>query len=113
MIKVCTLRTMLLALSLAFAASLGAIAGAHARAFIPWTEVMMIADADQDRGVTTDEVKELVKARGELAGFGPWMIDNFDVIDADGNDSLTLWEVKKHLMENGISDGELILLWWQ
>ncbi len=85
---------------------LGFSAGAGAQGFMPWTDVMMEADADSSGGVTMDEIK--AHSLGEdFQGFQPWMADHFAGLDLDGDGEVTMFELKKGTMGMGMDDKEV------
>jgi hypothetical protein len=79
---------------------------AMAQGFMPWTEVMLEADADGDGMLSMGEVKAY-KASDHFIGFQPFMIDHFKDCDTSGDDNVSMAELKKCTMEMGMSDSEV------
>jgi hypothetical protein len=66
---------------------------ASAQGFMPWTDVMMMADGDHDGMVTMDEVKKF-NAADHFVGFQPFMTDHFKDLDLNKDGMVTMAEVK-------------------
>ena len=77
-----------------------------AQGFMPWTDVMMEADADGSGGVTMKEI-EAYRLGSRFQGFQPWMTDHFEELDRNGDGQITLHELKKGTMDMGMSDQEV------
>ena len=91
----------LLVTGLAFHATAGAQGG-----FMPWTDVMMEADADESGGVSMREVMAH-RLGSRSQGFQPWMSDHFDELDLDGDGEVTMFELKKGIMGMEMEDDEV------
>ena len=81
-------------------------ASAQEGGFMPWTDVMMEADADKSGGVSMSEIKNY-RLGERFQGFQPWMADHFAELDADGNGEINLTELKSASMKMKMSDAEL------
>ncbi|MEM7540635.1 MAG: hypothetical protein AAF384_03505 [Pseudomonadota bacterium] len=74
--------------------ALGVVAGASAQSgFMPWTDVVMMADTNDDGMMTEDEVKKFMAA-DHFVGFQPFMKDHFKNLDANGDGMVSMAEVK-------------------
>ncbi len=74
--------------------------------FMPWTDVMMDADADGSGGVSMSEIKTY-RLGSRFQGFQPWMGDHFDELDLDGDGEITMFELKKGTMGMEMEDQEV------
>ena len=88
-----------------FLASLLVAGTASAQGFMPWTDVMMMADIDNDGSLSMDEVKKF-NASDHFVGFQPFMVDHFKDCDADKDGSVTMYEVKACSKGMGMTDEE-------
>ncbi|MGV0005459.1 MAG: hypothetical protein ACNYPG_02330 [Candidatus Porifericomitaceae bacterium WSBS_2022_MAG_OTU9] len=74
--------------------------------FMPWTDVMMEADADGSGGVSMAEIKSYRLGK-RFQGFQPWMSDHFAELDTNGDGEVNLTELKKGTMEMEMGDAEV------
>lgn len=95
-----------LALTVPFAPALAGEAG-----FMPWTDILMMADTDSDGGVSMMEVESFREPA--YAGFQPWMGKNFNAIDLNQDGMVTMYEMKKYTMEHGMDERDLPMLWYK
>ena len=74
--------------------------------FVPWTELVIQADRNSDGGLTLEEI-ERFKDHGNMLGFHPFMTKYFKELDSDGNEQVTMHEIKRVTMKMGMSDAEV------
>jgi hypothetical protein len=91
-------------LTFTFVLSLFAVA-AGAQGFMPWTDVMMMADMNHDGELSMDEVKTY-NAKDHFIGFQPFMVDHFKDCDKDDDDAVSMYELKVCTKEMGMTDSE-------
>lgn len=90
-----------------FALALAAVSfSATAQGFMPWTDVMMEADTNNDGGVSMEEIKAF-KLGSRFQGFQPWMIDHFAELDLDKDGEISMYELKKGTMGMEMTDAEV------
>ena len=83
-----------------------ASATVSAAGFMPWTDVMMDADADGNGALSMSEVKDY-KLGSRFVGFQPFMVDHFADLDVDGNGEISMYELKKGTMHMDMTDSEV------
>jgi hypothetical protein len=110
MTKTLTLRVPALALALACGAALATPAQAGEAGFMPWTDILMMADTNKDGMVTMPEVMTYEDKRYE--GFMPWMGKNFNSVDLNEDGMVTMYEMKKYLMDHDMDERDLTLIWY-
>ena len=66
---------------------------AFAQGFMPWTDVMMMADTDHDGMTSMEEVKTF-NAADHFIGFQPFMIDHYKDLDINKDGMVSMAEVK-------------------
>jgi Ca2+-binding EF-hand superfamily protein len=79
--------------------------------FAPWTDILMMADRNSDGGVDMAEVKSFREPA--YAGFQPWMGTNFNALDLNQDGMVTMYEMKKYLMEHKMDDRDLPVVWYR
>jgi hypothetical protein len=77
-----------------------------AQGFMPWTEIMLEADTDGSGSLRMSEIKAF-KASDHFVGFQPFMVDHFKDCDTNGDDEVTMAELKTCTMSMGMSDAEV------
>lgn len=77
-----------------------------AAGFMPWTDVMMGADADGNGAISMSEVKNY-KLGSRFVGFQPFMVDHFAELDTDGDGQISMYELKKGTMDMDMTDSEV------
>ena len=82
-----------LILALALAVAFAFVLPAFAQGFMPWTDVMMMADTNHDGMTSMDEVKKFNVA-DHFIGFQPFMIDHYDDLDLNKDGMVSMAEVK-------------------
>lgn len=75
-------------------------------AFVSWTEFFIQADRSGDGGLSLEEI-ERFKNHGDMPGFHPFMTRHFKELDMDGNQQVTMHEMKMVTMKMGMSDAEV------
>ena len=78
---------------------------AMAQGFMPWTDVMLMADSNKDGKLSMKEVKGFSAAE-HFVGFQPFMADHFADCDVDNDDSVTMFELKSCMKSLGMTDPE-------
>ncbi len=66
---------------------------AFAQGFMPWTDVVMMADTNHDGMMTMEEVKKF-NAADHFVGFQPFMIDHYKDLDTNNDGMVSMAEVK-------------------
>ena len=96
-----------IALGMAFL-GLGLVVGGtlNAAGFMPWTDVMKMADADDDGMLTPREVMYF-EGREAHAGFQPFMVDHFKDFDTNGDGMVSSDELTAAKAKLGMSDEEM------
>ena len=75
--------------------------------FAPWTEVMILADKNDDKKLSPNEIMYF-EQRDHYTGFQPFMVDHFPKFDFDGDGLLSFEECKKGMQMAGYSDEEVM-----
>ncbi|MEQ8661745.1 MAG: hypothetical protein RLW62_13105 [Gammaproteobacteria bacterium] len=88
------------------AAALAVGASASAAGFMPWTDVMKMADTDKDGMLTPHEVVYF-KGNDSHTGFRPFMVDHFADFDTDGDGMVSAGELAAAKTKLGMSDEEM------
>jgi hypothetical protein len=83
-----------LVLAAPFAPGLAGEAG-----FMPWTDILMMADRNSDGGVDMAEVKSFREPANAL--------------DLNQDGMVTMYEMKKYLMEHKMDDRDLPVVWYR
>ncbi len=81
-------------------------ASVQAEGFMPWTDVMMMADADHDGALTMNEVETFNDAE-HFIGFQPFMADHFSIYDTDADGKVTMAELKAGTLRDKMTDPEV------
>jgi len=84
----------------------GGISAAQAQGFMPWGDVVGMADTDNDGALTMDEVNNY-EGSGEHIGFQPFMTDHFQDLDIDGDGKVSMEELEKGTSDMSISDDQM------
>lgn len=77
----------------------------HAQGFMPWTDVMMMSDANGDGMLTMEEVKTF-QGKNHFIGFMPFMVDHFADCDKDKDNMVSMFELKLCSKGMGMTDEE-------
>jgi hypothetical protein len=100
--------------AVAGAAFLALAAGVSAQGFMPWTEILEMADKNRDGMVTMEEVNDAGMKRDPVpAGFQPWMGMNFNAIDLNQDGMVTMEEVDEYLSMHDMTSDDLTEAWYQ
>ena len=87
-------------------------AAAGAQGFMPWTDIMMMADMNHDGGVSMDEVKTY-NANDHFIGFQPFMADHFKDCDKDADGEVSMYELKVCTKAMGMTDSETSMMFYK
>jgi len=87
---------------------LGLLVGnvANAEGFMPWTDVMKMADTDKDGMLTPREVMYFEGSDSHV-GFQPFMVDHFKDFDTDGDGMVSAAELAAAKDKLGMSDDDM------
>jgi hypothetical protein len=88
---------------LMLAAALSFSAASIAEGFMPWTDVMKMADKNSDGMITPSEVMYF-ESSAHFVGFQPFMADHFKDFDADGDGMVSMDEASAGTDKLGMSD---------
>jgi hypothetical protein len=86
--------------------TMGSTQFAAAEGFMPWTDVMKMADSDKDGMLTPKEVMYF-KSADTHSGFRPFMVDHFADFDTDGDGMVSEGEMKAAVERLGMSDADM------
>jgi len=81
----------------------GVIVGASADGFAPWTDVMKMADTNNDQVLSPTEVMEFQFAQ-DYPGFQPFIATHFQQLDANGDGMITFEEAHAQMQVLGMQD---------
>ncbi|MEM7468357.1 MAG: hypothetical protein AAF387_15920 [Pseudomonadota bacterium] len=82
------------------------IFSAAAQGFMPWNDVLTLADIDRDGKVTKVELTKFGPT-DEIPGFVPWMSDHWADLDADKDGDVSLDECRSGIEAAGWTDDEI------
>lgn len=85
-----------------------ATATVSAAGFAPWTDVLKMADKNNDGKLSPGEIVHF-EQRDHYSGFQPFMVDHFPKYDFDGDGFLSFEECKKGMQMAGYSDEEIMM----
>lgn len=87
--------------------ALAPIGIATAAGFMPWTDVIKMADADNDSKLSHSEVMNFAE-REHFQGFQPFMANHFTKFDFNKDGFLSFEECRKGMQESGYTDEQVI-----
>lgn len=82
------------------------IANSNAQGFMPWEDVLKLADANADGKVTKVEVRSFGPTE-EIPGFVPWITDHWADLDADKDGDVSLDECRSGIDAAKWTDEEI------
>lgn len=80
---------------------------ACADGFMPWTDVLRMADEDADSRLSPSEILNFGE-RDHYTGFQPFMADHFARFDFNGDGYLSFDECRKGMKQSGYSDEQVV-----
>ena len=80
---------------------------AWAAGFMPWTDVLTIADENKDQKLTSAEIMNFAK-REHFQGFQPFMASHFQKYDFNKDGFLSFEECRKGMKMDGYSDDQMV-----
>lgn len=84
-----------------------ALAGtAQAEGFMPWTDVMIMADTNHDGALDMQEVDNFSEAT-TFIGFQPFIREQFKIYDTNHDGRLSMAELKMGTMKDELTDPEV------
>ncbi len=83
-----------------------AAGAAGAEGFMPWTDVVKMADGNADGMLTPTEVMYFKEA-GEYPGFMPFMTDHFKGFDTDQDGMVSKAELDAAMQKYGMTDTQM------
>ncbi len=84
----------------------GIISSAHAEGFMPWSDIMKMADANNDQVLTPKEVMTFEFAT-QYPGFQPFVASHFMQLDADHDGTITFEEFRSRMTTIDMDDKEM------
>jgi hypothetical protein len=97
-------------------AAFGAVMSMSAQAaegFMPWTDVIKMANANRDVGVTMAEATALSEREQQFSGFAPWVEQYLPKIDTNGDFMISMEEMERWMIANHVTDKELVKAWYK